>query len=116
MIFLAIDEFSGIHESLGHNMQFLANLPFIERPDDAIILSYLIPVSFFLYYFRRELMSNAGTIRAMGGVIFFLTISTLSDIFTLPIEEVSELITSFLLVVAFLLLGSGHIKNISHGG
>ncbi|WP_456380989.1 hypothetical protein [Thiolapillus sp.] len=111
MIFLAADEFFGIHESIGHNMQFLTSLPLVKRPDDFIILSYLIPVVAFLYFFRRELMSNRGTLKAMGGVVGFFLLASVSDLLTLPVEEAAELGASICLVIAILLLGSTHVQQ-----
>ncbi len=109
MTFLAVDEFVGIHESLGHNMQFLASLPFIKRPDDAIIMFYLIPVGVFLLLFKDELLSCRGTLKAIIGVVIFVIISVAADVLSLPFEEYSELAASICLVIAFLLLGAKHL-------
>jgi len=35
---LALDEALALHETAGHNLRFLAGLPGIERPDDAIVV------------------------------------------------------------------------------
>ncbi len=111
MLFLSADEFFGIHESIGHNMQFLASLPFVKRPDDFIILSYSVPVAAFLYFFRKELASNIATLRAMMGVIVFFLLASVSDVLTLPIEEAAEFGASVCLIVAILFLGSTHIEQ-----
>jgi len=114
MSYLGFDEILGIHESIGHNMVFLMELPFIKRPDDAIIVSYLIPVSGFLYYFRRELLSNRTSLWVLAGAVFFLSVATLADVFTfkIPVEEISEIIASLCLITAFLLLGLNYLNNI----
>lgn len=112
MIYLAIDEYFGVHESIGHNMQFLANLPFIKRPDDAIVMSYLFPVILFLLYFRKELLACRAAITPLAGVVIFFLLSAVSDVFTFQFEEIFELGASICLVLTILLLGSIHLQKI----
>ncbi len=112
MIYLAIDEFFGVHESIGHNMQFLANLPFIERPDDVIVMSYLFPVVLFFLYFRKELLVCRAAIPPLACVVIFFLLSAISDMFTFQFEEIFELGASICLVLTILLVGSTHLQKI----
>jgi hypothetical protein len=99
---LALDEQFALHESVGHNMDFLASLPAIEHPDDIIMAAYAIPVGLFAFYFRREIFSPR-----WSGVLFAVAIvvsgqAVLADVLSLGVEEALELISSAALVGALL--------------
>lgn len=111
--YLAVDEFFGVHESIGHNMQFLASLPLVSHPDDVIIMSYIIPMALFLYIFRKEFLAARPSLIAVAGVVAFVVLASLADLLTLPliVEELSEIIASGLLVISVLLLGWSHLHK-----
>lgn len=91
MGFLALDELFSIHETLGHNLRFLKDLPGVERPDDVIFASYGIPALAFLIYFRDVfLASRRGTVLIGLGVALF-GLSAVSDVAAAPFEEAFSL-------------------------
>lgn len=57
-IYLGLDEMLELNETIGHNLQFLAKLPGISRPDDLDAPSYGIPGLAFLVYFRQIVLSS----------------------------------------------------------
>jgi hypothetical protein len=58
-LFLAGDDLLALHETVGHNLGFLASLPGVDHPDDAIMGIYaLIAVGFC---FRHRDLAPAGT-------------------------------------------------------
>jgi len=58
LTWLAADEFFGLHETIGHNMQWLKALPGIKAPDDAIILFYGLCAAIGLFIFRRIVLAD----------------------------------------------------------
>ena len=65
--FAAFDELFAIHETLGHNLQFLADIPGVTRPDDVLIALYILPAVAFTYYFRDVVIEQPpGGLRAGG--------------------------------------------------
>jgi hypothetical protein len=110
MTWLAADELLGIHETVGHNLMFLAKLPFIERPDDVIILLYAIPAAIFLVRFRKTMLASRPALVLMGVALAFFMVSATSDVFKLPVEQISELLCSGCVIVAVLLLGLTHVR------
>ncbi len=56
MGFLALDEQLGVHETIGFNLDFLADIPGVGSPEDVIFALYAVPVTaFFVRY--RDLLS-----------------------------------------------------------
>lgn len=110
--YLAADETLGIHESIGHNLQFLRNLPLIDRPDDAIIMSYAVPTLLYLYVFRREIFVSRAAIMAMLMVVIFGALAAVADLTGWALEELLEVASIFSLVAAMLLLGMHHIADL----
>ena len=66
LAFLAADELFAIHETVGHNLRFLADLPGVERPDDVVFLSYGLAVLVFAWLFRDILLQNVAAVRLFG--------------------------------------------------
>ncbi len=58
--FLALDDLVSAHETVGHNLGFLASLPVIDHPDDVIVGLYGVVVA--LFAFRHRALA-AGTPR-----------------------------------------------------
>jgi len=109
--FVAADEILGIHETLGHNMQFLTTIvPIAHRPDDAIILFYCIPaLAFVCYFFKTLVVSRSAVLFFIVALVMF-AIAAVSDGLTLPIEEFCEVISSICLISGVMSLGLHHIK------
>ena len=107
----ALDEFLGIHESLGHNMQFLpALVPISDRPDDVIIALYCIPAILFVGFFFRTLMASKAAIGLFVAAVIVYGIGSIADCLVMPIEEVCEVIASLCLISGVISLGVHHIR------
>lgn len=107
--FLAADEYLGLHESLGHNMQFLRALPGVTRPDDLIVASYLLPAALFGLVFLRELSRSRRGLWFVGAAFGLVLIGVVADMFSLPGEEAFELLGAGALVMAVAELGVTHV-------
>ena len=110
--YLAADEFLGIHETLGHNMQFLTTIvPIAERPDDAIILFYTIPAFLFVCFFYKTLLASKAAVSLFVAALVMFAIAAVADGFALPIEEFCEMTSSLCIVSGVLSLGVHHIRS-----
>lgn len=101
---LAFDEMAGIHETLGLNLPWLADIPGISRPDDALFLAYAVPAVAFLAGFRDVLFTSrrVGALFLAGVVLFAL--GALLDTLGRFVEELVEPLAALVLLAAFLLL------------
>jgi hypothetical protein len=101
MFYLAADESFGLHESLGHNMQFLAKIPGMTHPDDFIIVVYGFIFLFFLYYYRSVFINKRRPLLYYGAALVLVALAAISDAIEFPLEEVVEM-----LVVVCVFLGT----------
>ena len=108
MSYLVVDEIFGVHESIGHNLQFLAKLPLITRPDDAVILFMAVPAALFLFVFRKVILASFKAKVLFGAGFICFALSAISDILTLSIEEPLEILASLFLAAAITALGLHH--------
>jgi len=105
-IYLASDELFGIHESLGHNMQFLMRIPGIHRPDDVIVASYGFFALAFIVYFRNVLLKARGTLRYFVAAFVLFLLAAASDIVAIgKIEEILEVLCVFVILYGTLAIG-----------
>jgi hypothetical protein len=90
LAFLAADELFAIHESVGHNLQFLADLPGIERPDDVVFMVVGVAALIFVWAFRDVMFSNRLATRMfiVGGGFF--VIAGVGDAVSSGLEEPAE--------------------------
>jgi hypothetical protein len=110
--YLAFDEFFAVHETVGHNLPFLSDLPGIERPDDLIISLYLIPALAFLYYFRDVFTSSSRAVKFFAAAIAGFVLSGLSDIAGMSVDEPLEVITAAMIVGGFISLLVTHLAGL----
>lgn len=103
--YLAADEVLGLHETLGANLRFLAQLPGIRHPDDGVFAAYALPVAVFAYCFRTIFMSSrrALGVLALGGCLYVL--GAVMDVTSVRFEEYVEPLSSFALLIGFVSLG-----------
>ena len=78
--YAGLDELFAIHESIGHNLQFLADVPGVSRPDDLVIATYLIPAGAFAYFFRDMLLGVRPAALALAAGLGFFALSTAGDL------------------------------------
>ena len=98
LAFLAADESFGLHETLGHNLQFLADVPGVTRPDDLIFSLYVIPAAIFAWYFRDVLLAHRNAVRFFAVGIFFVAVAAVGDLSGSGVDELAEVITAFCLL------------------
>ena len=104
-LFLAADELLGLHESAGHNLQFLNAIPGIQRPDDFIIMSYGVIALLVLVYFRNMLWEQRRAGRWFVVAIVLFGMSALADVIGFPYEEYIELLGAVFILVGIMSLG-----------
>jgi len=103
--YLAADELLAVHETLGHNLQFLRDIPGVTRPDDAIIAFYAVPAVIFVFFFRDILLASRRA-RILVGLGFGLfVITALADIIgEIEQEDALEPVASLFLFAGFITL------------
>lgn len=108
---LTLDETFALHELLGHNLHFLADVPGVERPDDLIFALYPIAVVVFAWHFRDVLLahSTAARLFAIGGLFFLIAIA--GDLAGSHVDEVAEAIAGLCLVAGLVLITADALRR-----
>jgi hypothetical protein len=88
--FLAADELFGIHELIGHNLRFLADLPGVTRPDDAVFALYALPLAVFAWSFRDVVRSHRTAVQLFGLGLVFFAVAVVGDLRSSGIDEPAE--------------------------
>lgn len=107
--FLAFDELLALHETIGHNLPFLADLPGVERPDDVVFAAYLIPAAVVVWYFRDVLSDSKVALRAFAAAVVLFALSGLLDLTGSPLDEPTELLVAVAIVVGLVALMIQHL-------
>jgi F0F1-type ATP synthase assembly protein I len=111
LAFVAFDELFALHETVGHNIRPLADLPGVERPDDVLVLLYAIPLAYCAYHFRGVIAESR---RAMGlfaiGIGLFF-VAALADLASAPGEEGFELLSVASVLMGLLTLFRQHVAE-----
>jgi len=89
-LFLAVDESMAIHETIGHNMRFLADLPGVHRPDDVIFASYIVPALIVLVLFRRLIFSSRGALAFFAAGLGLFVAAGVFDLIGIGVDELIE--------------------------
>lgn len=110
--YAGLDELFAIHESIGHNLQFLADIPGVSRPDDVVIAAYLIPAGAFGYLFRDVLLSNTRAAIALGAGLGFFALSAAGDLAgSTTAEELMELCSGICIAGGLAVLMYSHLRR-----
>jgi hypothetical protein len=110
--FAALDELYAIHETTGHNLQFLADLPGVSRPDDVLTALYILPAAAFAYHFRDVLMSVPRAALALAAALGFFAVSVVFDIIgKTTIESLLELCSGLCITACLVLLMHTHLRQ-----
>ena len=107
----ATDELLAVHESIGHNLPFLADLPGVKRPDDLLILLYLPGALAFGWWFRDVLRANRTTLWCMTAAISCFALSAVCDLLSLRLEEWFELMAGLFIAAALVALMAEHLRR-----
>jgi hypothetical protein len=57
-IWLGLDDGLALHETIGHNLGFLADLPGVRAPDDVIVAVYVVLAIAFVFAYRDLLATS----------------------------------------------------------
>ena len=110
--FLAADDLVAAHETVGHNLGFLAALPLIDHPDDVIVGLYGVVVLAFAWR-HRDLA--AGTPRwpwvacAVGGA--FAVGHDLLPVHLAVAEEGAEVLAGLALLTGVSMVAAGQLRR-----
>jgi hypothetical protein len=100
---LAADDLGGIHETLGHNLRWLADLPGVDQPDDVVLALYALPVLALAVYYRHLLTASRALVLALALGLASFGGAVLLDIVTdLRGEELLEIDASFFVLMLVL--------------
>ena len=100
----ATDELLAVHESIGHNLPFLADLPGVKRPDDVLILLYLPGALAFGWWFRDVLRAHRTTLWCMTAAISCFALSAVCDLLSVRLEEWFELMAGLFIAAGLVAL------------
>lgn len=106
---LAADELLALHETIGHNVPELADLPGVERPDDAVFAAYLLPAGLFTFAFRDVLRTSRTAMLAFAAALGLFALSAALDVIGSPLDNPVEMLVAVALVVGFAALVSDHL-------
>jgi hypothetical protein len=95
---LAADETFGLHETVGHNLQFLADVPGVTRPDDLIFSLYAIPLAIFAWQFRDVVLAHRNAVRLFAVGVLFFAVAVIGDLAGSGVDELAEVISAFFLL------------------
>jgi hypothetical protein len=109
--YLALDELFAIHETLGHNLQFLADLPGVDRPDDLVFLAYAVPVAAFAWAFRDILRARPGPLWLLAAGTFFFAVAAAGDLAGVGLDEAGEGAAGICLLVAFVAITASTLRE-----
>jgi hypothetical protein len=115
LAFLGADELLGLHESIGHNLPFLADLPGVERPDDVVFAAYLVPTLVVGFLFRDVLRESRITVRAFAAGLVLFVLSALLDMAGSPFDNPVELLVAVLLAAGLVALMFEHLTTALRG-
>ena len=100
-MYLAADESLAIHETIGHNMQFLADLPGVERPDDLIFATYIIPAALVLLVFSDIIRSSRVGLMFFAAAIASFIGAAGFDVIGIGIDELLEPLSAACIIAGF---------------
>jgi hypothetical protein len=101
---LAADELFGLHEFIGHNMRFLADLPGVTRPDDLVFAMYLLPLAVFAWSFRDIIRPHRRAVQLFGLGLVFFAVAVVADVKSSGVDEPAEGFTAACLLAGLVVL------------
>jgi hypothetical protein len=108
---LAVDELFAVHETIGHNLPALTDLPGIERPDDALFTLLLVPALVFVYAYRDILFGTRRQQWLFAGAFAAFVLAAGSDIVGVSADEPLEVISGALILGGFASLIAEHLAT-----
>lgn len=111
LAYLAVDELMAIHETVGHNLLFLTDLPGVERPDDFVIALYVVPAVVYIYVFRDVLLDEVRSRLLFGAAIALFACAGIADVSGLAVDELFEVLSGVCIGAGFFLLLATHLTT-----
>lgn len=111
---LAFDELFSVHETIGYNLRFLADVPGVEHPDDALFALYAIPALAFFGYFRDIVLSSRPATAAFGLTVGLFAAVALSDVvlhLSMRTEEAIEVASTVSAFAGVAILAAKHARE-----
>lgn len=112
--YVAADELMGIHETLGHNLQFLGAVPGVHRPDDVIFAAYVVPALLVLFIYRRMFLSSKLVLALFGTAIGFFAVAGVMDIAGIGLDELAEPLSAIFILAGFMKLALEQVRRHGH--
>jgi hypothetical protein len=108
---LAADEMFALHETIGYNLGFLADLPGVQRPDDVLFLLEGLCVLGFAWAFRDVLLARrrATQLFVLGGAFF--GVAAMGDLASLSVEEPAEVVAGGCLLAGLVVLTAAVLRR-----
>ena len=111
--FLALDEMLAVHETIGYNLDFLADVPGTNSPEDVVFALYAVPaVAFFVAYRDLIAVSVWGMRLVALGVALFGAAAVLDVLDAIVDEQWVEPPGSAALVAGFGLVAVRHLASL----
>jgi hypothetical protein len=111
--FLALDEMLAVHETIGYNLDFLADVPGTNSPEDVVFALYAVPaVAFFVAYRDLISVSRWGVRLVALGVALFGAAAVLDVLDAIVDEQWVEPPGSAALVLGFALVAVRHLASL----
>jgi len=105
------DELFAIHESVGHNLPFLADVPGVKRPDDLVLALYLPAALACGWWFRDVLAEHRPTLAFLAGAVTLFAVSVAGDLLSLRAEEWFELLAGLCVAAGLIALMHRHLTR-----
>jgi hypothetical protein len=107
---LAVDEIFAVHQTIGHNLGFLADLPGVDRPDDVVFALLGVAALAFVWSFRDILLSRRrpAQLFALGGAFF--VIAVIGDVTSTSFEEPAEVVAAGFILAGLIVLTAGILR------
>ena len=113
--YAGLDELFALHETIGHNVRFLADVPGVSRPDDLVVAFYVIPAAAFAYAYRDILLGSTKAAAALGAGLGFFALSAAGDLAgKTTVEGYMELCSGLCIALGLALLMYAHLRRNLH--
>jgi len=108
---VTLDETFALHETIGHNLHFLADVPGVERPDDLIFGLYPIALAFFAWHFRDILFADRRATRLFAAGTALVLIAAVSDLAGSHVDEAAEPLAGLCLVAGLVVITARFLRQ-----
>jgi hypothetical protein len=106
-IWLGLDEGLALHETIGHNLGFLADLPGVRAPDDLIVAVYVVLAVAFAFGYRDLLARSRAALRLFAAGLAIAVLAAVLDlgsIISTRNEDVIETVAVLVLLAGYVTL------------